>query len=414
MSNPEHAGNRTLISPLTRFNIIMLCLGVLFFVVVKLAVSLSAIVTMLAGALLLSYVLLSPVRVIGSLLYRTRIPVLCLRNGLRRILAIVMTYVLFFSSCAIMVFCIAPPLLVQLKEFAQDTPIYVSEVDLFLTDVETLMAQKNPTAFQRHLKTVRRPHLVRPTPDPEAPVQHLNQMARPEHLISQTARLTVEKLRQVSRETVHTVLNLGSVALSGLVYTLTALVLAFYLLNDGRNLRKGLVSFMPTRQEGHTARFFHRVHLHIYNLVKAQALMSILSGGLLYVVLAVFDVKYALLMSVGFALASIVPVLGSWLGLLPIMLILALADQTLCLITVLLLMVFFNIIRATYLWPMVLHIRYRMMHPVLFVLTLLVCIHLLGLIGVLLVFPLSGVLAVSAEWLQHRQQKLQAEERVAG
>jgi predicted PurR-regulated permease PerM len=410
-ANGVEPARKPLISALTRFNLILLCLGFLLFLFIKLAVNLSAIVAMLAGAMLLSYLLLAPVRVVDSLLYRTKLPLLAKGNGLRRLLAIIATFLLFFGTCGIIVIRIAPPLALQLKEFAQDTPIYVNEVDLFLTDVETLMAQNNPTAFKRHLKAVRRPQLVKTlktVANPMAPLNSLKKMTAPEHLLSQTARLSVEKLREVSRETVHMLLNLGTLALSGLVYSLTALVFAFYLLKDGRNLRKGLVSFMPTREEGHAARFLHRVHLHLYNLVKAQALMSILSGGLLYFLLMLFSVKYALLMSVGFGLVSILPVIGPWLGLLPILLMLSLAEHMGCVISVILLMGFFHTLKAAWLWPMVLHARYRVIHPVLFILTLLVCIHLLGVVGVLLVFPMTGFLAVTAEWLKHRQQQRQA------
>jgi predicted PurR-regulated permease PerM len=400
-----------LISPLTRFNLILLCLGGLLYLLIQLAVNLAAIVAMLAGALLLSYLLLAPVRVIDSLLYRTGIRAFN-GSGLRRLLAIVLTYLLFFSTCVVIAIRVAPPLALQLKEFAQDTPLYVSEVDLFLTDVETLMTQNNltqnsPEAFRQRLQKLRRPHLIlkapKTTDNPLAPLNSLKSMTRPEHLLSQTARLSVEKLREVSREAVHMLLNLGTLALSGLVYSLTALVFAFYLLKDGRNLRQGLVSFLPIQEEARAARFLHRIHLHLYNLVKAQALMSIISGGLLYLLLMLFHVKYALLMSVGFGVASILPVLGPWLGLLPILLILSLADHRGCLISVLVLAGGFHALKTAWLWPMVLHARYQVIHPVLFILTLLLCVHALGFEGFLIGLILSSLLAVSIDWLKNRQ-----------
>jgi predicted PurR-regulated permease PerM len=59
----------------------------------------------------------------------------------------------------------------------------------------------------------------------------------------------------------------------------------------------------------------------------------------------------------------------------------------------------FYILKTYWLWPKLIHRRYDV-HPILFILTFLVCIKLTGALGMLLAFPLASVLAAFAHTLK--------------
>lgn len=384
-SLPEPSGHKPgskvatgLISPATRVNVALLCVGFLAFVLLWLAQSLTAVFSMLALALLLTYLLLGPVRFVETRLYRLLPKSRRMSAGLRRTLAVICVYVAFLGSCGLAVLQGAPTLSLQVEEFAREMPGYLTTLDSYITRLEQNFHPKIANGASK---------------------SESNRSAS-----ARSGRFSAEKLRDLSRKVAHVLLNIGAGTISGFVYILTSLVLAFYLLSDGTLLRNGLINLMPSDQEEGMGRFLLRTHMQLYNLVKAQALMSILSGGMIYLLLLILQVKFALLLGVFFGLASILPIIGPWLGLLPLMLILALGGHPLYISHVLLAAGLFHIIKAYWLWPKILHDRFNI-HPVLFIITFLVGLNAVGWAGILLAFPFACLLGVALDMLKARHAR---------
>jgi predicted PurR-regulated permease PerM len=381
--SPQRPPNETgLFSPLTQINLILLCIGFLIFILLRLTEFLTSTVVMLASALLLTYLLLGPVRAIEASLHAVFSKQRRISSTLRRTIAIICVYVLFLGVLAVSAIRIVPTLTLQIKEFTHDIPTYLSKVE---TSTQAAATQPPPNT----------PSQVLPSSQPPLPQK--------DKLIATTTRLAVQKVAVIYREYAanlgNFLLDIGATTLSGLVYTLTTLVLVFYLLHDGKGLKEGFVNLMPVRSEAWVNRFLHRIHVQFYGIVKGQVLMSFLSGGILYLLLSLLGIKYPLLLAIFFGLVSILPVIGPWMGLLPIIFILAFNGHALYIIHLLLTTGLFYLIKAYWLWPKVLYKKFDI-HPILFILTFLVCLKMVGYLGLLLSFPLAALLGVAVEMLK--------------
>jgi predicted PurR-regulated permease PerM len=161
---------------------------------------------------------------------------------------------------------------------------------------------------------------------------------------------------------------------------------------------------MPSHLETPVAEFLERLHMQFYRFVKGQVLMSLISGSLVYLLLHLLDIKYALLLGLSFGLVSILPVIGPWLGLIPITLILAFSNHLMYILQVLLFAGIFYLVKTYWLWPKLVDRRFNI-HPIIFILTFLACLKLVGYLGILLSFPLASLLGVWFDVLRARQVK---------
>jgi predicted PurR-regulated permease PerM len=204
------------------------------------------------------------------------------------------------------------------------------------------------------------------------------------------------------------ILDLGATTLNGLIYTLTTLVLVFYLLHDGKAIKNGIVDLMPARNEAALDRFLNRLHVQFHGIIKGQILMSFIGGSLLYLILLAINIKYALLLGIFFGIASILPVIGPWIGLIPIIGIIAFSGHPIDILQVLLVAGLFYITKTYWLWPKLLNSSHDV-HPILFILTFVICLKLVGFLGLLLSFPLASILSGVLQTLQesHLAQEAQ-------
>ena len=413
MPNPSTQATQGLLSPTSKVNLIILCIILLIFSGLMLIQFLTSIVIMLAAALILTYILLGPVSMIDSYLLKIKIKQFHLSPKVSRAFAILIVYLLFFGLLAISIIRIAPALSLQIKEFAHDLPVHVSRMqpthpgqkpgtdnkpvtELFQQSLkETTTQSPNQTTIKlnTHLKTIHRP-------------------TTQGQLLSATYTMALQKLitnyKQYISKIGSFILDIGATTLNGIIYTLTTLVLVFYLLHDGKELKDGLVELMPARHEAAFDRFLERLHIQFYSIIKGQTLMSLLVGMIIYLVLLTMGIKYALLLGVFYGTVSILPVVGPWMGLLPIIGTLAFTNHALDILQVLIITGLFYLIKSYWIWPKLIHRQYDI-HPIIFVLTFVACMKLVGFLGILLSFPLASILsavlaAIKASHQDHETQ----------
>jgi predicted PurR-regulated permease PerM len=406
-------------SPASRINLIILCILLFIFSAVLLTEYLTSIVCMLAAALLLTYILLGSVNLFEGWILNLRIRGRSMSHSLARALAVVMVYLLFFGSVAIAIFRVAPPLATQIKDFAQEVPSYLSHMSENQSTHNP--STKTPIAelVQESLKKSREQDSTETgTVTTETTVQQKIRIREPlgKPAKKPLYRLALEQIvanyKNYASRLGGMLLDIGGATLSSLIYGLTTLVMVFYLLHDGKELQKGLVSLVPERHEANFERFLIRLHVQFHTIVKGQVFMSLLSGGLMYALLLLLGVKFALLLSVLFGVTSILPVIGPWLGLVPIITLLAFSSHPLDILQVLLASGLFYIVKTYWLWPKLIRRKYDI-HPILFTLSFVACLKLAGLLGILLSFPLASVLGVVAASMREKHalaEKLQTSE----
>lgn len=411
MSNPARSEikadikeNGGIFSPLTKLNLVILCVIGLFYAALSLTEFLPSIVAMLAASLIVTYLLLGPVnaleRLITRLIARIAPKRLTISAGLCRALSIIVVYLLCLGLLVFGVLKIAVPLSRQFKEFARDLPSHISKV--------------KPESGGKPTKLIRQTWLEKSTEQVgDAKIQRESQISvtqpvtkRPKtKILTASVTLAMQKISALSKSYASRLgryaLDVGTTTLNSLIYTLTTLVLVFYLLHDGPAIKRGLIDLMPTRHEARAKEFFEHLHKQFYTMIKGQVLMAVLSGGTMYCLLLAVGLKYALLLGVVYGVASILPVIGPWLGLIPIAVIIELGHNPINILPVLVVAGLFYLTKAYWLWPKLISREFEI-HPILFILTFLACIKVVGFSGVFLSFPLASILGV---WLDFRRER---------
>jgi predicted PurR-regulated permease PerM len=405
---PESSTTQTdyVFSPLTRLNLFVMGFMFLLYVIFTLTEFMPSIVAMLAASLIVTYLLLGPVhgleKLLGKLFPKKWRP----SSGLRRILAIGMVYLLCLGLFTVATIRVVVPLSIQIKEFTKDLPTHWVKANT-QQNPETLKANQFKYR-QNWLKTRRTDSAQRLDHHPKA------------RLVSATKMLVLQKLAAISKNYAtrlgHYALDIGTSTVSSLVYILTTLVLVFYLLLDGQALKRGVLDLMPGQYEAFANQFLTRLHNQFYTIIKGQVLMSFLSGGLVYCVLLIIGVKYALLLGVVLGCVSILPVIGPWLGLLPIIVVVETSGHPIHILPVFLVAGSFYLLKSYWLWPKLISRKFEV-HPILFIITFLACIQLMGFPGIFLSFPLASILGVWTDFQKARHRKtwpiaIEAAERV--
>lgn len=412
---PQNDRRVSVVSPASRINLIILCVLLFIFSALLLTEYLTSIISMLAAALLLTYILLGSVNLFERWILSIRIQGRGVSHSLARALAVVLVYLLFFGSAAIAIFRIAPPLTGQIKDFAQEVPGYLSRIsenkqgktasskapiaELVQESLEKSREQESTEAgtvtieTKTQTKRQRKLSIRKPFANPNKKPLY---------------RLALEQIianyKNYAARLGSMLLDIGGATLSSLIYSLTTLVMVFYLLHDGKALQKGLVNLVPARHEANFEHFLIRLHVQFHTIVKGQVFMSLLSGGLMYVLLFLLGIKFALLLSVLFGITSILPVIGPWLGLVPIITLLAFSNHPIDILQVLMASGLFYIVKTYWLWPKLIRRKYDI-HPILFTLSFVACLKLAGLAGILLSFPLASILGVVAATMKERHAK---------
>lgn len=406
-------GKPGLLSTISKINLVILCILLFIFTALMLTEYLTNITCMIAASLILTYILLGPVNLLERSILKLKINQHSLPHALARALAILLVYLMFFGCLVISIFRVAPPLAAQIKEFARELPNYLSQLSENQNSPQP--ATKEPLAelVQESLQKSslqKKEGTVHITTQNTTSSKVVAMDAKPKTpLLKATYTLALEQLianyRHYASRLGSLLLDIGSATLSSLIYGLTTLVLVFYLLHDGKELQKGLIHMAPARHEESFAHFLVRLHVQFHTIVKGQILMSLLSWGLMYSLLLLLGAKFALLLSVFFGITSILPVIGPWIGLVPIVSLLAFSSHPLDILQILMATGLFYIVKTYWLWPKLIRRKYDI-HPILFTLSFVACLKLAGLLGILLSFPLASILGVVASTTKERHARL--------
>jgi len=131
-----------------------------------------------------------------------------------------------------------------------------------------------------------------------------------------------------------------------------------------------------------------------------------------YVILinTMFGIPYAVFLGTFFAVAQILPVVGPWVGLIPWLLVLHLVAPVKILLALGCIGVF-QLIKDIWLGPKVMgHVME--LHPVIVIISLLVCAKAMGVVGFVFAIPLASMVNVTIRFLQnkgeHPHEKLES------
>jgi predicted PurR-regulated permease PerM len=369
------------------------------------------IVALCGFTLLFTYLLLAPVNLLEDLLQKgggiianrlkasfllQKLPAL-----LPRAISIILVYFLFVMTMFVVSVKVLPIAYDQLSQFSNVFSRYIHWIlnlrvtqDYFHQEVRSLANQgvvTLPKEDTQNIPVTMKPEQVRLSPSEKEVIR--------KNVFSTSNRID-RFVREHIGKAFNSLVTLIGTTLAGFVYTLTSMVLVFYLLLDGPRLKGDFIKMLPAENQ-HSANFLlSNLHEVMFGYIKGHVILGAISGVFLVTVNSLIGIPYAFFLGLFFAVCQVIPVVGPWLGVLPYLLVLdhMTPGQLFMSLGAL---ACFQLIKDLWVAPKILgHVMG--LHPVIVILSLLICAKVAGLVGILFAIPLASTVNVFIRFFQEQ------------
>ncbi|WP_303977599.1 AI-2E family transporter [Streptococcus danieliae] len=283
---------------------------------------------------------------------------------LPRIWAIVLVFVLISALLVWGVAVLIPNLRNQFLAFVQNFPSYLEKAEVVLNQL-----------VDQPLFDAARPQFVA--------------------LNSEISDRLTEFVSQYSPRAV----NWASNFLTGLSQFFVAILImpfiVFYLLRDGKELNAYLTKFMPIKFRPTFSRVLTDVNKQLGNYVQGQITVAVIVALMFILFFKLIGLNYAVTLGVSAGLLNLIPYLGSFLAMIPA-LILGLIAGPAMLIKVILVFIVEQTIEGRFVSPLILGSQLNI-HPLTILFVLLTSGSMFGVWGVFLGVPVYASLKVVVE-----------------
>jgi putative permease len=183
-------------------------------------------------------------------------------------------------------------------------------------------------------------------------------------------------------------------SLSIIVSLVSIPFIMFFLLKDGRELKKGFVGLVPNRYFEFSLDLLHKMDRQLGNYMRGQFLDALIFGALTTAALWILNVKYFLFIGIFAGLANLIPFVGPIAGVLPAVIV-SVLDNGDVVKAVVIVLVFagLKLVDDVVVQPLAIGKTVNL-HPMVVLVAILVGGHLFGILGMLLAVPCAGFLKV--------------------
>jgi putative permease len=179
-----------------------------------------------------------------------------------------------------------------------------------------------------------------------------------------------------------------------IVYGVAIPFVVFFLLKDGRNIKKSFISIVPNRYFEFTLDLLHKMDIQLGNYLRSQFADAVVFGVLTTIALGLMNVKYFLFIGPFAGLANLIPYVGPIAGALPALLVTIFDTGDLGMATtIILVFVMLKLADDVLIQPTVVASGVNL-HPLLVLLAIIVGGELFGMLGMLLAVPATGFVKV--------------------
>jgi len=285
------------------------------------------------------------------------------RLRLRRVPAISVTFLLGLSATAGILLMLVPPLIDAGQELADDAPGYVDRL------ADTRLVRE---LDERYDVVDRMQEFVRDLPDRLGGAD--------------TAVSVVQTL------------------FSGLVGTLTVLVLTFLFLIYGRQLRDQAIASLPADRRARFHGLLSRMYKSVGGYVAGNILVSIIAGVAAYIVMRLFGIPAAAALAFWVAITDLVPLVGATVGAIPAVSVAFFSGWPIG-VGVAAYFLIYQQVENNFVQPIVMRKTTRL-NPLAVLVAVLVGAELLGILGALLAIPAAAMIKLlAADLLEHRRRR---------
>lgn len=252
----------------------------------------------------------------------------------------------------------------QVVSFAHNVPIYVEKIDQMVSDLlkDDRFAQFRP---------------------------QINQM------LDQINGQITDIARSFSTSAVNWVGNLVSTASQIIVAIIIMPFILFYLLRDGDQLNATITHFMPTKWRGPIGQVLHDMNSQLSNYVRGQVTVATIVALMFAIMFSLAGLEYAVTLGILAGVLNLVPYLGSFLAMIPALLVALVAGPAMF-VKIVIVFIVEQTIEGRFVTPLIIGSSLKI-HPITIMFVLLTAGKLFGVWGVLLGIPVYASVKVVFE-----------------
>lgn len=261
-------------------------------------------------------------------------------KGLTRLMAITIVFALVVGILIWGIAGVVPTIKAQLTAFIQNFPRYIIQVE---TQATRLLEDDRLAAI--------RPQLI--------------------EMLDSFSRKAISYAQTFSTSAVDWASQFASAIAKVAVAIMIAPFIIFYLLRDGDQMKGYIVKYLPTTLRQPIGRILSEVNKQFAGYVQGQVTVAIIVGLMFSIMFSIIGIPYAVTFGIMAGMLNMVPYLGSFLAMVPVV-ILAMVDGPFMLIKTLLVFMIEQTIEGRFVTPLVLGSKLNI-HPITILLKISIC-----------------------------------------
>jgi predicted PurR-regulated permease PerM len=210
------------------------------------------------------------------------------------------------------------------------------------------------------------------------------------------------------------VLRLGQALVVGIFALLSTFVIvllvAGYILVDMARLHGFVRSVIPLRYRPEYDGIVKGIDRGLSGVIRGQLLICLINGVGTYIGLLVFDVRYALLLAAVAGVFTVIPIFGTILSSIPIVIIAIFTGEDIDVVrglAVLAWIIGVHLLESSFLGPRIMGAQARM-HPVLVIFALVAGANSYGVVGAILAVPIASIIQTLFLYFRSRAWRIDA------
>ncbi|MSS72798.1 MAG: AI-2E family transporter [Candidatus Latescibacteria bacterium] len=193
----------------------------------------------------------------------------------------------------------------------------------------------------------------------------------------------------------HTPELIGSL-ISGITFVVIVPFVVFFLLSEGRSLKRSLIELVPNRHFELVLNLLYRIDKQLGGFLRGVIIYAMIVAGLSMIGLRLIGLRYYIAVGIFTGLASMIPYFGAIMGVMLGSVAAMFQNQTPeAALPVVVVFLVIHLLDGVFISPLVMA-RNVDLHPVAVIFVLLMGAQLLGVAGMIIAVPLAAILKVSA------------------
>lgn len=229
----------------------------------------------------------------------------------------------------------------------------------------------------------------------------------PEKIIQGTAASAVAFLHEHLGDIFNVSRTIISSVVAGVFMTFFMLMVAAFFSIDAQAIVRYFTSLLPAEYAADSQLLLERIDRSLAGVVRGQVTICLVNGTLTFVGLMLFGIKFAFLLATVATIFSLIPIFGTILSSVPIVII-ALADGFQKGLAILLWISGVHALEAYFLNPKIMGSAARI-HPVIVAFSLIAGEKTFGLVGALFAVPVASILVAFFDYARLKAQPPVAE-----